>query len=181
MTTKPDPYEWIAENLGLVYHICRGACKGRYDLVEDLYSEVALEKIPGIVERWDPKVGTLNTFLYRNLRWYMHTWMIKRLPQSGEDLELLEGSSTLMSDFEGQEEVQYLLKALTGYERRIVKMHLLEGKTFLQIGQEVGYSKSAIIKHYQKAIAVCREDLRMTIREDAKRNVGMERDVKGGH
>jgi len=164
MQSKPDPYEWVAEKLDLCYKVCNKVCRKRIHLVDDMFSEVVLEYIPRIIDCWKPELSTLTSHVRARLRMYGSKWL--NHPQTNR-ASLIPGKSTVPLDkvdtyqvdettsIEEADNVEYLMRSLTGYERRVVSLHVLWGLTFADIAKKVGVNKDKIAKVYQEAISKC--------------------------
>ncbi|KKN77729.1 hypothetical protein LCGC14_0357030 [marine sediment metagenome] len=158
MDDKPEPYQWIADNLPLCYKVCHKVCRERAHLVDDMFSEVVLDRVPGIIERWIPEKSKLSTWVFNNLKWHCYTWLNRRgqcVVSLDAEFYSIEDKISETFDMDDADNVQYLMRSLTGYERRIVTLHVLYEQTFAEIAKRVGVRPWKIAKVYQEAIAKC--------------------------
>lgn len=129
----------------------RNGCRGRYDLLDELWSEVVLERVPRIyVLHGDNPSKVANS-----LRWYVFKYMNKRYDDETPCSNLPEPSYTV--EHEDKDEVQYILDSLDPYDASLLELYFMYELTYQEIADEIDVSKSTAMNHVKAALERARD------------------------
>ena len=143
-----------------VRKMLRKACRGRYELCEEMYCEVVLQYAPRLFETYDETKGELIPYIINSLRWYCFKWMNKRAKSKDvfhedvQDIDPPEEPQVL--DLDLKDEVESLLKGLSEYDRYLLVAYHCGGLTFAEIGEALGIGKATALRHYHAAMSRAR-------------------------
>lgn len=153
-----DPYEFIVLHTPALRRLCRSKCRGRFDLCDDLWSECVVERMPSIFKRYDGSLGASQlTHAYACLKWYMWKWM-NRFERSGHgELRDVGRADKSLLNLDSKDEVQYLLRGLSEYDRLVITLYHIEGLTFKEIGEHLGVCKCTARNHYLRSLKNVRD------------------------
>lgn len=136
--------------------LCRKACRGREDVLDELWEE-CLDRVPRIIETWDPDYGVgLWTYLARSLRLYLWKWMNANMRRMARH-ESIKGSQGSYSPDHSKlvlsDEVQYYLQGLSDWDRWLLTTYYAEGYTFDEMGSVLNVTKGTVRLYVQAALA----------------------------
>lgn len=159
--------------------ICAKSCRGRFDLVEEMFSDVVLWRVQNAFHTYKAWRGELEGHVFGTIRWYCFKWMNERLrrvtrepcvtdlqpsqAQSSNHRGAMELEPAASGDIDAyiahecKEEVQRLLACLDAQHKRIVFLHDGMAWTFDEIGFQERKSESWAKQHYHQAVQLIRE------------------------
>lgn len=160
--------QWVAWNMERVRKICEWGCRGRRDLVDDLFSE-CVDRADRCMLNYDYDKGTLHAHMKASLKWYVWKFMNRhaRVKTCGK---LGTGSlpydpavdrrayrPRLLEESADREELEEVMCQLPEQQQHILKMKHAEELTYQQIGDVLGVSKgTARVRHLQALSAAQR-------------------------
>lgn len=144
--------------------LVKRTCRGRYDLMEEIWSDVIIARTQECIDTWDGVSSALRTHVFGNLRWYIWKWLNFQCTRMGRETPVGELPKCLPSredgnliDLERHEVVQIILDRLPEYERGLLTLYYLEGLSFEEISEVLGTCKSTARTHVMKALAIAQE------------------------
>lgn len=157
-----DHWDFVEKNLDDIYKLAKRCCRRRYDLVDDMVSDMIADRLPSIFENWDPTLGVpVEKKVWIDLRWYMYKWMNRRMRLEVVPFEQLEFEDsvpdTRVEKHCLKDEVEVILSKLNPYDAGLLTMHHLGGMTFAEMGDALDISKGTAHKHYLKALSLAQE------------------------
>lgn len=171
MSTMEPWWQFVVDNEAALRATCRMQCRGRWDLVEDLYSECVIGRAQAIYETYDPDHSSgaaLATHMFGNMRKYMWKWMnrlgrpyCERLhSQPADDFDAAEELDLRRDDID---EVQVLLSRVTEYEKNLLLLHYVHEYSYAEMGRRfLGCSKGTAKRHTDLAMESLRSHARRT-------------------
>jgi len=140
--------------------LCRLSCRGRYDLIDEIFHDVVLVRLPFIIYNWGEADGgfraSLNTHVQRNLRWYIFKYLNARMRRFEKRVELdenLPGECVAPLDaIANADEVQSIIAGLTSAERRVLLLYNVHGFNFSQLATALGCSVGHARGKYLEAL-----------------------------
>jgi hypothetical protein len=173
-------FEFITENWATLRGICTNYCRGRYDLVDDMFSDVVYDHVLSGMRTFDPAFGKeLPQHVFYHVGWYCLKWMTSRMQKCNRAptlTDLYKGGEEFGGlDREGWQRaglthaadetldvdhneataaaVETLLSVLTPQERSIFVWRERYDWTFAAIGFQCGKSESwAKLKFHETII-----------------------------
>lgn len=149
-------WEWILENETRLRYLCRLGCRGRYDLVDDLYHDVVLARMPNIWDQYDSERAAFWTYASKNLRFYIWKHMNRRARRATDDLENVEEPVEYF-DLGSSLRVHDLLDGLDENEKRIIVCRFVYELTYKEIADLIGVSRPIASRMCNEAIDRLRE------------------------
>jgi RNA polymerase sigma-70 factor (ECF subfamily) len=172
LSRKPHAWESFVDRfLGLVLHVVRHAAKSRSvplsaEDEEDLAAEFFLAVIRddfALLRRFRGE-SSLATYLTVVARRIVVRELLKRfaashgsLPVSEREADVLSRDVSPEARISNSEEVQRLMRGLTGPEADVVRMYHLEGKSYREISSAVGLPENSIGPTLSRARAKMRQ------------------------
>jgi len=162
-----EPYwEFIVENEAALRATCRFMCRGRYDLVDDLFCDCCVARAEDIWNTYDPtheSGASLDTHMFGNMRRYMWKWMNRmgrpygerHYVQPADDFDA--GGNHAFVAIDDRDEVQYILERLPEFQRTVLLMYLAKDMTFAEMADVMGCARGTARNHYLRALAAARE------------------------
>jgi RNA polymerase sigma factor (sigma-70 family) len=152
-----DGLRWLAEHEPEVRRLAKRSCRGRYDLVDDLWEE-AIDRVPRMVDDlWDGE-RPVYPYVMANLRMYFWKWMNAQMDRHEMTCPLPDDLAAPQPsvDPDVREQVQAILEQLDPYDAALLSLCKLAGLTFEEIGHTMGVSKGTAWNHYQNALTAAR-------------------------
>lgn len=152
---------WLsdADNQDAVERLCKRCCRGRKDLIDDMYCEL-VGRVDAVHANWDEALGaTLRSHMLRCLGWYAFKWINRyeyRARREVSCAEIPEGSYS-PPDPAHRDQVQYLVERLDDFDKGLLVMRHVEDLTFREIGETMGVSKNTARGLYHEALNRARE------------------------
>jgi len=155
----------LLQDWEILVKMCKIAARkgGRHNTWEEAMSEVA-EKLPGVLWSYDSTKGrTLRSHVIGNCRWYLFKMFVhaprkrKRRVQEHIAYTVEYGKTSHCDDhseLEVAEEVQYVLEKLHPAHAGVLRLYYIEGCTYEQIGDLLGFSKATARKRVFEALEV---------------------------
>lgn len=165
MIVEPH-WEWILEHEDMIRGMLRRACRGRYDLLDDLWSDVVVTRCEAIMLTYNSNHtshASLKTHMMVNLQRYTWKWMntlgrpyrergYERVP------EYFDVAITESLKLDNVDEVKTIMVQLDEYDRRLLEMKHIHDMTFLEMADVIGVSaKTTARNHYRVALARAQE------------------------
>ena len=150
-------WEWILKNEKRLKGLCVAGCRGRTDLVDDIYSDVVLVRMPNIWKMHDPERGSVWTYASANLRRYIWKYMNKRCRLAVSDLDDAPEPGVHV-DFDVKTRVSELMVCLSAEEQRVVVFRLVYEMSYKEIAVTIGVARPTASKIYKQALAKMREN-----------------------
>lgn len=150
---RPDPWEYIIENERRLRYLCVAGSRGRRYLVDDIWSDVVLDKVPRCIELWDCE-RPLWTYVSSSLKAYIWKYVNKYLSQAPmEDLReryvVIENDTRLR--------VIELLERLSDQAREILYLKHFMSFTFEEIAVYYDISIGTAHSRYNVAVVEAQE------------------------
>lgn len=137
------------------------SCRGRKELIDEIFSDVVLHYTENAFRTFDPTKGqTLYQHVMHTLRWYVGKWLNKRLRNmrretSETDLSNGEPGETVLRELaiaksgepggdalDNAEIVRKILANVPEYERALLMLRHVAGLSFPEIAKRLGVSES---------------------------------------
>lgn len=162
-------WEWILLHETEIRAMLARMCRKRYDLLDELWSEVIIEKCEQCMNAFDPchpSHASLKTYMMRNLQMYTWKWM-NRLGRPHRE----RGFQSLSLFFDKRDsphgkvviekqkhddvdEVKTILDQLDEYDRTLLELRHIHDLTFQEIADVIGVSAKTTARiHYRAALA----------------------------
>ena len=133
--------------------------------VDDLYQQSYIF-LAEAVEEWEPsRCDSFVAYFLVNLRWRMERYLrqqtslrrstrirLSSVPHDYIVKAVAERIGVDGREWDGEILCSDLMGALPTLDREVVRLHLFRGLTFVQIGDELGISRSACHRAYSRAI-----------------------------
>lgn len=150
--------DFLVEHEVAIRRLCR-----RYGprLEEDLW-DVAVDHIDGVLARYDASYGVpLKRYVMDRLRRYTLKGLtrINRLASRTEPLydeHASSGSTEAILEYDDRDQVYSLMDKLSAYDRRLLVLHLVLGKSFAEIAGLLGCAVGTAYGHYKLALSRAR-------------------------
>ena len=168
-------WEWILLHEADIRAMLARTCRKRYDLIDDLWSEVIVEKCEQCMNAYDPhhpSRASLKTYMMVNLRMYVWKW-VNRLgrPHRERGFVSLEKWSHTTNKYDVEQgpfakvidakqkhddidEVNSILEQLSEYDRYLLELKHIHDLTFDEMAEIIDVSaKTTARNHYRAALA----------------------------
>ena len=154
---------WVAWNMATVKKLCADNCRGRRDLLDDLFAE-CLDRADRVMANFDPDKGTLEAHMKSSLKWYVWKFLNRhaRAKSLGKicagslpydpDLERRSVRDREVERMEHREELDVVMSQLTEREQELLVMRDAREMTFQEIADELGVSKYQAREGYRRAL-----------------------------
>lgn len=129
---------------------------------EDLFTDVCVEKFPQVWAAWDPSKGEWGMYLRGSMRWYLHKHVRRMrvgLKGSHVGLKPQHEPRTGPPDHSSADQVAEVLSRLTPQEALLLRWHLLEGYSFVEIGAYLGEDRRQVAREYHAALRAARTSM----------------------
>ena len=169
MESDPERYQDESWDFIEIYRdalkgLVRRTCRGRFDLIDEIWSDVIIARCQECINTWDGVSASLKTHVFGNLRWYIWKWLnsqcrrIERETPSGTFLQNEKADShDVINELVVHDLVQTILDKLPEYERALLTLYYLEGQSFEEIGDTLLTCKSTARTHVMKALAMAQD------------------------
>jgi len=147
----------------------RGTPRARWGSLDDMWSEVVLDRAHSILRLWDPAKGSPAAYLLANVRWYAYKWLHRRnghwQPVAGStDVSLDDAAVRARAEapdpladhvagVDARDGVEFLLGVLSDADAALVRWHVMEGYTFAEIAAHTGERPRATRERFAAAWA----------------------------
>lgn len=165
-------FDFQIENWDELWNTSIRFCRKRFDLVEEMFFDVALPKVENAFRTYDvakSNGASIKTHVMRTVAWYCCKFMDRRLKVvtrertfsdcENDETELqkvqllpCKTSEKEFETFETRERINRLLGKLTEEQRRFLYLHTGKGQTFFEIGELVGKSASYVRVQHDRAL-----------------------------
>ena len=142
--------------------MCLRAAYGRSDLADELFGE-CLDRVDGCFRTWDiehPSQRSLNGHVKNSLRLYCFKWMRARYIKQSRTQPLcvdVDATDETHGNLDVADEVYYIMARLSALDAKILHMYTVDGLTFIEIGEALGFSKSTARNYFNQALARAQE------------------------
>ena len=153
MTDRPDPWEYIIENEKRLMYLCVKGCRGRLDLIDDIWSDVVLVKVPRCIELWDGDRSLWN-YVFCSIKAYIWKYVNKALLKAPVE-EPNECHVTI--EYETRMRVIELMESLSDSSREILYLKHFMSLTFSELAAYYDVSVGTAHSLYHSALEEARE------------------------
>lgn len=143
-TSRDEVWQYILDNNDWLKYIAYND--------DDIWSDVVLVRMQGIMENYDPALASVKTHVTRNLKWYVYKYLKRKQRFATE--ELPEGLSV---DRSARERVIEILADLSDQDAKILVMRIVYEMTFSEIGEVLDVHRVEASKLYSTALRNARE------------------------
>lgn len=146
-------WQFLEENEMKIRALARKMAHGNTHLTDELF-DVAVDRLPRIVEDlWD-KERDLSRYAMYNLRMYMMKMRNRRYREVHRDIELCEDPSEPTPEQEiDVGPAMAVMSLLSRKDRQLLVLKHCDGLTFGEISRELGVAKGTAVRYYQRALA----------------------------
>lgn len=145
---RPDPWEYIIAKESQLRYLCRAGCRGRLYLIDDLWTDVILDKVPRCIEMWDCE-RPLWTYVSSNIRAYIWKYMNKALRTAA--VEVLNERHTSV-EYDTRLRVIEIMESLSDKAREILYLKHIQGFTTEELSVYFDVSMGTAHKMYHEAL-----------------------------
>lgn len=147
---KMKDFQFLVDNEKLIRRLCKYIS---YDREDELW-DVAVDKVPRIVELFDPSRGlTLRGWVMNSLRRYLWKWMRKEGKRQARLEPLYDEHGTEATfELDDKDVVYSVMEKLSPYDRQLLTLHLVAGKSFQEIADMLGCAVGTAHGHYSAAL-----------------------------
>ena len=136
----------LEDNMGLVFLLAK-SFNPRNENEFDEFVQLGRIGLWKAYKKHDPQRSVFSTTAWHFIRWEILRHLEKRSKESYElDENLIAGKSTEDSLWE------YLPPTLSDIEKKVVELRLVDNRTFLNIGEVMGYSRGWANNIYRAAL-----------------------------
>lgn len=166
-----DHWSFVLKHERELRNLCAVMCRGRNDVIDELYSDCVIGRAPNIWATYDTNhesCTTMRTHMFTNMKFYMWKWMncMGRRYSERNDTSLsstydIPGNNqdiTLILDL--KDRVEVILDRISEYDADILYMYHWEGLTFKEMAERLGVlSKGTARNRYIEAMKAARDAL----------------------
>jgi DNA-directed RNA polymerase specialized sigma24 family protein len=149
-TTKA--FEYAMQNEKRIRSMLLKSARGDRQLADEMFSDVALERLPRLFELYDAS-RPIDNYMLHNIRWYAFKYMNKRRHYA-------ELEHTGIRDKHGFTDA---LDSLNELDRYLIEAHVLYGMTFTEISKDLNWPVhlvSKAVKIAKDRVAECYDENR---------------------
>jgi DNA-directed RNA polymerase specialized sigma24 family protein len=146
-----EAFEYAVKNEKRIRALLLKSARGNRDLAEEMFSDVALERLPRLFELYDG-VRPVDNYMLNNIRWYAFKYMNRRRNAELHETGAYEKASHLDA-----------LDALDELDRYLIEASVLYGMTNTEIARELQWPTHCVSRALKKAkehLAECYDENR---------------------
>lgn len=175
--TARDAQAWafVVDNWHTLVRFCAQRCRGRYDLVDEMMSDVVVMRMPDIFRTYEEWRETpIEVHVFANLKWYVYKYLNaggrRSTRETTNSVSLIgDEDDTRASHSPGLGEPSYevdletrmwvldIISSLPETQGRLLFLRDVCQMTFLEVGAVMGYGKSTARLRYDEALCLARE------------------------
>lgn len=129
------------------------SARGDRNLADEMFSDVALERLPRLFELYDEEKGPADNYMLRNIRWYAFKHVNRRRKHEELEHKGIRDKHTFTD----------ALDVLSELDRYLIEANVLYGMTYGEIAQDLNWpthTVSRAVKNAKERLAECYDENR---------------------
>lgn len=160
MKSEKEMWDFLVEHRKSLMAMCKKWARGDSQFAEDLYSDEVLRMMPKVYDRWDPTRGPLKNYAFGYFKLHLMKTAAIRLKKRDSISELMDTEVVKQENTVARSEIIDILDtALPSDVRFIVIMVAINGYTYREVAERLGFSAGFICKMYNEGLQALKTNM----------------------